>query len=326
MRKPSRRQLLRCAAASLVTPLAHRFARAQTWPSKSIRAIVPLAPGTGVDILARLVLNELSLQLGQTIVIDNRPGAGGTIGEAVAAKAEPDGYTILAESSTHTVLPYTYAHLAYDPSRDFAPVAHLGAMPLVLACAPLKGMKSIDELVSAARSRPGALSYASGGTGTTTHLVVERLQLSARFQALHVPFRGAAYSADLLSGRIDFAYGPLGAILEFLRDGRLVALAVSSRKRATVLPDTPTTLEAGYANSDFNFYVGMFAPANTPRDIIEKLNRDTTIVLGAASMREMLARIGAEPMLMTIREFNSFIGEDFASNEALIKSIGLKPL
>lgn len=287
---------------------------------------MPLAPGTGVDILSRLALNELSPQLGEPIVVENRPGAGGTVGAAAVAKAEPDGYTVLAESSTHTVVPYTYAHLAYDPVRDFTPVVPLGAMPLVLVCAPSKGIKSIHDLVFAAKAKSGALSYASGGTGTTTHLSVERLQLSAGFQAVHVPFRGAAYGADLMSGRIDFGSIPLGPALELIRAGRLLALAVSSPVRAAVLPNVPTTLEAGYANSEFNFYVGMFVPAKTSRAVVERLNHDTNMVLSAVGAREKLAKIGAEPMIMTATDFDAFIGREFVANEALVKSIGLTPI
>jgi tripartite-type tricarboxylate transporter receptor subunit TctC len=322
----SRHQFLAFACASLTTSIASPLSRAQAWPAKPIRAVVPLAPGTGVDILSRLTLNALSLYLGQPIVIDNRSGAGGAIGEATVAKAEPDGYTILAGSSSHTLLPYTNAHLAYDPVRDFLPVSPLGTMPLVLVCAPSKGIKSIHELVAAAKSKPGSLIYASGGTGTTTHLPVERLQLSAGFEAVHVPFRGAAYAADLLAGRIDFAYSPLGANLEFIRDGRLLALAVSSRTRSTMIPNVPTTLEAGYENSDFNFYVGLFVPARTPRGIVEQLNREITKVLTSSSIRNELAKIGAEPMIMTATDFDAFIRDEFSANETLVKAIGLKPM
>lgn len=286
---------------------------------------MPTSPGTAVDILTRLALKELSLQLGQPIIIDSRPGAGGTIAAAVVANAEPDGYTILAES-THTLAPFTHAHLTFDPLRDFSPVIPLGTMPLVLVCAPSKGIKSIHELVAAAKAAQGSFSYASGGIGTTTHLSVERLQLSAGFYAVHVPFRGAKFATDVMSGRIDFAYIPIGSGIDLIRDGRLLPLAVSSRARAVLLPDVPTTLESGYANSDFIFYVGMFVPAKTPRSIVERLNHDTGMVLGTAGMRERLATIGAEPMLMTTAEFDAFISEELVANEELIKTIGLKPL
>ncbi len=324
--KRSRRKFLQFAGAGLAASLVSDLAQAQAWPSRTIHAVVPISPGTGIDIISRLVLSELSPQLGQPIVVDNRPGAGGTIGAAVVAKAEPDGYTILTESSTHTLIPFTYAHLAYDPVQDLSPVVPLGAMPLVLVCAPSKGFKSIFELISAAKARPGTLTYGSGGTGTATHLPVERLQLSAGFQAVHVPFRGAAYAIEIMSGRIDFGYSPLGSTLELIRDGRLLALAVSSRTRASSLPNVPTTVEAGFMNSEFNFYVGMFVPAKTPREIIERLSRDTTAVVQTAHVREKLAKIGAEPMIMTQTEFDTFIRDEFLANEALIKSIGLVPI
>jgi tripartite-type tricarboxylate transporter receptor subunit TctC len=324
--KRSRRGFLQFAGGSLIASLAPHFAQAQTWPARPIHAVVPISPGTGIDIISRLVLSELSLQLGQPIVVDNRPGAGGTIGAAIVAKAEPDGYTILTESSTHTSIPFTYAHLAYDPVRDLSPVVPLGTMPLVLVCAPSRGFKSIDELVSAAMVKPGSLSYGSGGTGTATHLPMERLQLSAGFRAIHVPFRGASYAAEIMSGRIDFGYTPLGSTLELIRDGRLLALAVSSRTRASILPNVPTTVEAGFINSEFSFYVGMFVPAKTPRAVIERLNLDTTTVVKTPNMQEKLAQVGAEPMIMTSTEFDAFIRDEFLVNEALIRSIGLAPI
>jgi tripartite-type tricarboxylate transporter receptor subunit TctC len=319
-----RRQFLKFAGAGVTAPFVPRIAGAAAWPAKPIRAIVPLLAGTAVDIVSRLVLNELATPLGQPIVIDNRPGAGGTIGAAVVAKADADGLTILADSSSHTIVPYMYSKLGYDPVRDFTAVTPLAGMPLVLVVPPSKGFKTINGFVSTAKANSGALSYASGGVGTTNHLATERLRLSAGFDALHVPFRGS-FSSDLVSGRIDFAYAPLGNTIELILDGRLLALAVSGRQRTSALPDVPTTLEAGYANSEYNFYVGMFVPVKTPRDIVNRLHQETAKVVGSAGSREKLAKIGAEPMIMSQADFAAMISEEFASNSALVRSIGLSP-
>src|ERR1700674_988987 len=198
--KFARREFLRFAGAGLAAPAVSRLSWAQTWPTRPIRAIVPILAGTGIDVLSRLVLNGLSTQLGQPIVVINRPGASGTVGGATVAKADPDGYTILTDSSTHTIVPSLYASLPYDPVRDFAAVIPLGTMPFVLVCAPSKGFKTIQELVAAAKAKPGTLNYASGGVGATNHLATERLRLSAGFRAVHGPYRGARVVTDLLSG------------------------------------------------------------------------------------------------------------------------------
>jgi tripartite-type tricarboxylate transporter receptor subunit TctC len=315
-----------CGLQAQRESLPPTFVQAQIWPSKSIRAVVPNAAGTGVDIILRLVLSELSAQLGQPVIIDNRPGAGGTIGAAAVAKAEPDGYTILAQNnSAHTVVPYMHAHLTYDPARDLLPVVPLGAMPLVLCCAPSKGLNSIHDLVTAAKAKPGSLTYASGGIGTNSHLSAARLELSAGFRAVHVPFRGV-FTAEVLSGQIDYAYSPIGNVIDLIREGRLVALAVSGRSRAALLPNIPTTLEAGYVNSEVSFYVGMFVPAKTPREIVEGLNHDTGIILRTSEIRDKLTKIGAESMVMTATEFDAFIKEEFLANGVLVQSLGLAPI
>jgi len=319
----ARREFLGLIGAGLATSAAARLARAQTWPTRPIRAIVPILAGSGVDVLSRLVLNELSNGLGEPVVIENRPGASGTIGAAIVAKADADGYTILTDSSSHTIVPALFSNLPYDPVRDFSPVVPLGSMPFVLVCAPSKGFKTLDDLVTAAKAKPGMLSYASGGIATTNHLATERFRLSAGFQAMHVPYRGAGFNPDLLSGRIDFAFAPLGPYIQWIQEGQLIALAVASHRRAALLPSVPTTLEAGYANSNTNFWVGMFAPAKTARPIVERLNHETIKGLDNAGVQERLARIAAEPMRMSQSEFQNMITEEFISNSALAKSIGL---
>jgi tripartite-type tricarboxylate transporter receptor subunit TctC len=319
---PSRRQLLRLAGGSLTLPFVS-MARAEGWPARPIHTVVPIQAGTGVDIISRLVLNELSTLLSQSIVIENRPGASGSIGAAVVAKAAPDGYTLLADSASHTIIPSLFAHLPYDPVSDFVPVTPLGSNPLVLVVGASSGFKAIRDLVSAAKARPGALTYASGGIGTTSHLAPERFRLSAGFEAVHVPFRGAAFSSEVMSGRIDFAFSPVGSVIELIRDERLRPLAVASRERSQILPNVPTTLEAGYPNSDYAFWVGLFAPAKTPNLVVEQLNRLAIKVMSNPNLLSSFAKIGAEPMPMTAPEFGTLVNSEISTNAALAKSIGL---
>jgi tripartite-type tricarboxylate transporter receptor subunit TctC len=320
----ARRAFLRLVGTALALPATARLCRAETWPARPIRAIVPILAGTGVDALSRLVLNELSLRLGQPIVVENRPGASGTVGGATVAKADPDGYTLLTDSSSHTIVPALFTGLPYDPVRAFVPVIPLGTMPFVLVCASGKGFNSLGDLIAAAKAKPGALTYASGGIGTTNHLAVERLRLSAGFEAMHVPYRGAGFIADVLAERIDFAIVPLGPYLPLIQTAKLRALGVTSVKRTASLPDVPTTLELGYANSDTRFWVGLFVPAKTPDEIIQKLNDETAKALEVPRMRERFAEIAAEPMIMSPAEFGAMIAQEFAANSQLARKIGLK--
>jgi len=319
-----RRAFLRLVGAGLAAPAVSSSSWAQAWPAKPIHAVVPLVAGTGVDVLSRLVLNELSVGLGQPVVIENKPGASGTTGGAVVAKADADGYTILTDSSSHTIIPSLFPSLPYDPVRDLASVVPLGSMPFVLVCAQSKGFKTLQDLVAAAKANPDKLNYASAGIGTTNHLATERLQLSAGFPATHVPYKGAGFITDVLSGRIDFAVIPLGPYIQSIRDGQLVALAVASSKRTALLADVPTTVEAGYTNSSTNFWVGLFAPVKTPRAILERLHDETLKGLDHPGVRDKLAQLAAEPMPLSMAEFEAMIADEFSSNRELAKSIGLK--
>jgi tripartite-type tricarboxylate transporter receptor subunit TctC len=285
---------------------------------------VPIQAGTGVDIISRLVLNELSSRLPQPAVIENRPGASGTIGAAVVAKATPDGYTLLADSTSHTIVPSLFANLPYDPVADFVPVVPLGSNPLVLVVGASTNFRTVGDLVSAAKARPGALNYASGGIGTTSHLAAERFRLSAGFQTAHVPFRGASFSTELLSGRIDFAFSPIGSVIELIGAGALRPLAVASRERSRLLPNVPTTLEAGYPNSDYAFWVGLFAPSKTPDYVVHQLNRLTVEVISSPSLLSSFAKIGAEPMAMTALDFANLVKAEISANAALARAIGLQ--
>jgi tripartite-type tricarboxylate transporter receptor subunit TctC len=298
---------------------------AANWPSKSIRAILPIAPGTGADVVFRLVFHELGNRLGQQIVIENRGGAGGTIGSAAAAKADPDGYTILAQSTSHTIAPAIYPNMPYDVTRDFIAVAPLGKMPTALIVAPSKGIKTVQQLVAEAKAKPATLTFASAGVGSTTHLTAERFMLSAGIKAIHVPFRGGGFRPEVSSGRVDFAFSPIAVAVPDVRDDRLLALAVSARDRVSGFPDVPTLAEAGIANADYALWLGVFLPAKTPRAIVEKLHDECVKALQSPGLRERLAGLDVEPMPMTTTEFDAFIKDEVVAQGALAKAAGLKP-
>jgi tripartite-type tricarboxylate transporter receptor subunit TctC len=311
--------------AAIVLCAAQTAAWAQAWPAKTVRFIVPFTPGSGTDIMARTVSDKLTMQLGQTVVVENRPGAGGTIGAGVVAKADPDGYTILVHSSSYTVTPSTYKNLSYDTLRDLTGVVPLGLLPNVLVIAPSKGIRSVKELVAAARAKPGSMNSASVGIGSATHLNAERFRLGAGIDVVNVPFKGTPEAlTEVITGRVDYYFCPVNAVLPFLKDGKVLALAVGSSKRSLALPELPTTLEAGVANSDYNFWVGMFAPAKTPRDVVNRLHRETVKALHSPDVREKLSRLGAEPMDYDPEQFNAYLREEIAANAALVKAAGIK--
>ena len=305
--------------------LAQAAAHAQAWPAKPLRAIVPVGAGSSTDIVHRLVLEQLSSGLGQPIVVENRTGAGGTIGTAAVAKADPDGYTILANGSAHTIAPALYKSLAYDPARDFIPVVPIGISPAVLVVAPGKGIATAQALVAAAKARPGALNFSSVGIGTATHLSAERFVSSAGIDAVHIPFKGGAEAMlEVITGRVDFFFGPVALVLPHIREGKLVALAVNSSKRSATLPDVPTLQEAGYRDAEYPIWWGLFSPARTPGVVVQKLNQETLKVLQVPALREKLAGLGVDAMVMTPQEFKVHVDKEIALNASLAKKAGLK--
>ena len=318
-----RRRLLASLAAALATPMLGRSALAQTWPSRPIRAICPFSAGSTIDILGRIVTEPLAQALAQTIVVENRGGAGGTIGSLAVAKAEADGYTLLINASAHTAAPASYPSIAYDPAKDFSGVAMIGVVPNVLMIAPSKNIKTVQEL--AARGKSGNLTFASAGVGSASHWGAERFRLAAGFTATHVPFRGGPEAiTEVITGRIDFACLGTSSTLPFIRDGRLLALAVTTRQRSAALPDVPTTLEAGFPDSDYTFWNGFLAPAQTPKPIIERLHDEIAKILGQPAIKEKLFAQGVEPYPMSPGEFDALIRREIASNLALAKAAGLK--
>ncbi len=311
--------------SALVLPAAIFKAEAQTWPTKPLRAIVPIAAGSVLDIVPRVVFEQLSTQLGQSIVVENRPGAGGTIGSSYVAKAEPDGYTILVNSSAHTIAPALQPNLTYDPARDFAAVVPLGVSPFVLVVPPARGFKTARDLVAAAKAAPGAFNFSSPGAGSASHLSAERFRLGAGVHATHVPFKGGVEAmTEVMAGRIDFFFVALGAALPHIRDGKLSALAVNSADRSAALPDVPAIREAGFSDAEYPTWFGLFLPAKTPREIVDRLHRETLKALQEPKVKDKLASLGVEPMILTPSAFGAHVEKEIAESATLVRTIGLK--
>lgn len=303
------------------TALAQTADPAPGYPNKTLRVVVPFTPGSATDAVARLVTERLGAQWGQTIVVENRPGAGGTIGMGVAAKANPDGYTLLVHSSSYTVTPTTYPNTPYDTLRDFSGITPLANLPNVLVIAPSKNIRSVKELIAMAKAKPGTLTYASAGAGSATQLNAERFRMGAGLEGVHVPFKGTPEAlTEIITGRVDIYFCPVISVLQFIKDGRLLGLAMGSTKRSSALPDLQTTLEAGVPNSDYNFWVGMVVPAKTPAGVITKLHQSTVKTLQTPDTTERMARLGAEQMVMTPREFDAHIKTEIGINAKLVKA------
>jgi tripartite-type tricarboxylate transporter receptor subunit TctC len=318
----TRRDGLRLAGAAAATVFLPRAARAQNWPTRPIKAVIPFTAGSTIDVIGRLVLDPLAAQLGQPIVIENRGGAGGSLGTAMVAKAEPDGYTILVHASAHSAAPAVNSKLPYDAVRDFSAVAAMGAVPNVTVISPEKGIRSLKELV--ARAKAGGMSYASAGAGSATHFAAERLRVSAGFNAVHVPFRGAESLTEVMAGRVDFMCAGISGAFPFIASGKLLPLAVSTPKRSAALPNVPTTLEEGFANSDYYFWNGILVHAKTPRAIVERLHRETVKALQNPRVVENFKKQGIDPMPLTPAQFDALIKKEVADNIALVKSSGMK--
>jgi tripartite-type tricarboxylate transporter receptor subunit TctC len=313
---------LTCAAAWLPLSAA---AQAAGYPNKPIRVIVPFAAGSTTDIIARAIADKMGAGLGQPLIVDNRGGASGTIGQAAVASAAPDGYTIMVHSSSHTVSPSTFARLPFDTVADFAGISPIASTPNVLVIAPSRNIKSVQELVTAAKAKPGSLNYASAGQGSATHLNAEKFKMAGNFFAVHIPFTGSAGAvSEVLAGRLDYYFSPISPVISHIKEGRLLALAVGSPRRAAALPDVPTTAEAGVPGSEFNFWIGMMAPAKTPRDIVNRLNDELVKALASPEVKERFARLGADAWTLKPEQFDAYIKDEIASNAKLVKQAGLQ--
>jgi tripartite-type tricarboxylate transporter receptor subunit TctC len=312
-----------CAAATLHAA----GAAAQSWPAKPIRLMVPFPPGGSTDIVARIVAQKLSERLGQSIVLENRGGAGGTLGTAVVAKAAPDGYTLgVASTSTHVVAPGVYAKLDYDPVKDFAPVGLMAVSPYLLAVNPGVQAKTLQELVALAKKQPGKLNYASAGMGSTTHLAMEMLKFSSGTFMLHIPYNGNGPAGTaLIGGQVEVLFGSLPALLPHAKSGRARALAVGTPKRSPSLPDVPTVAESGYPGFDASLWLAIMAPAGTPQAIIERLNKELVSVIAAAETREAFDKAGTEPLTGTPADLAAMIRDGVPKYAQIIKTAGVKP-
>jgi len=319
----SRRCALIAAAAFMLAPGA---AVADDWPKdKPIKAIVPFAAGSSTDIIARLVLDQVSKQIGQAIVVENRGGASGTIGSAAVAKADPDGYTILVHSSSHTVTPSTYTTLSYDTEKDLAPVLPIVTVPNVVLVNSGRGYKTLKDMIDAAKAKPGSFNFASAGAGSATHLTAERLKLSAKIEAAHVAFKGSSDAlTEILADRLDFYCSPVNAAIGFIKDGKMTALAVSSAKRSSALPDVPTTVEAGFPDSGYEFWIGAFVPRQTPDAIRKRLHAELLKAIDEPGVAKKLADLGADPLKISPAEFEAMVKREIAANAVVVKAAGIK--
>ena len=297
------------------------------YPSKPIRVIVPFAAGSTPDIIARAITDKMGQSMGQTLVVDNRGGASGTIGQQAVATAAPDGYTIMIHSSSHTVSPSTFAKLPFDTVADFAGVTPISSTPNVLVISPAKGIKTVQDLVARAKANPGQLNFASAGQGSATHLNAEKFKMAANINATNIPFKGSGEAvAEVLAGRVDYYFSPIAPVIGQIKDGQLLALAAGSPKRASALPDVPTTAEAGIPGSEFNFWIGMMAPAKTPRPIVQRLHDEVVKALATPEVKERFLKLGADAWTLKPEAFDAYIKDEIKSNAALVKAAGLSPV
>ena len=299
---------------------------AQVWPAKqTIKIVSPFGPGAAPESLGRPIFEHVSKQLGQTVIWESRAGAGGTIGVAAVAKADPDGYTLLVNSSSHTVAPSLYANLRYDTIMDIAAISPLGELPVALIV-PTARHQTLSAMVGIGRAKPGSLTYASAGVGSGGHLIAEKFRLAAGLEAAHAPFKGAPDTIrEIVANSLDFTFAPLGQALPLIETGQVRALAVSGTKRAALSPGLPTTVEAGYPGSASVFWIGAFAPAGTPKEIIQRLHGAIAAAVVDPAVRDVLTKLGAEPMSQSPAEFDTFVRAEIESNAKLIKAAGIKP-
>ena len=295
------------------------------WPEgQAIRFIVPFTAGSGTDIVARLLGEKLGPALGSNVVIENKPGAGGTMGAALVAKSAGDGLTLLIHSAGHLVNPAIYPNLSYDTLKDFSGVTPLAALPNVMVTSP-DHFKDVKDLIAQAKAKPGMFNYASAGNGSATHMNAEVFRLAAAVQAQHVPFRGTPEAmTETIAGRIDWFFAPLVSSLSLIKDGKLKALAVGTAKRSNALPQVPTTVEAGVPGSEYQFWVGLFAPSKTPRPVIERLQGEIAKIMASTEVKDRLEKLGAEAFVMLPADFDRFIISETAKAQEVVRKAGLK--
>lgn len=303
------------------TVLAAMSSTAQTYPTKTIKIVVPFTAGSATDIMARVVGEKLQAAWGQPVVVENRPGAGGTLGATQVARSEPDGHTLVVVSTGHVVNPVLYSGIQYDTLGDFAGVSPLAALPSVLVVGSASPIRTVADLLAAARAKPGALNYASAGVGSATHVNAEKFRAMANLQITHIPFKGTPETiVEVSTGRADFMFTPVLASIPAIRENRLRAIAVSTSKRSAALPNVPTVAEAGLPGFVFDFWIGMLAPAKTPKPVVAKLNAEIARILALPDVRERMTTLGAEPMPMSPEQFDAYIKDEFNTLGAVMRS------
>jgi tripartite-type tricarboxylate transporter receptor subunit TctC len=312
-------------AVALGAGLGMSCAMAQAYPNKPIKFVVPFSAGSATDIVARTVAEAMGKTLGQTILIDNKLGAGGTIAAAQVAKSDPDGYTILVHSSGHALNPSIYPNLGYDTLKDLTGVTALAAIPNVLVVNPAKGWKTQADLIAAVKAKPDQFNYASAGVGSGTHMNAEIFRIQAGIDALHVPYKGTPDAmTNVIGGSNDWFFAPLASALPLIRDGKLQALSVSTKQRASTLPQVPTSIEAGLPGSDYTLWIGMIAPSATPQPILRKLHEEASKALNNPEIKERMAKLGADPMPMSSDAFNAYIKSEIEVAARIVKAANLK--
>src|SRR5664279_1802429 len=309
--------------AILVASLAS--ANAQQYPNRPIRVISPYPAGSASDTVTRVVMEQVSQRIGQPMVIEMRPGAGGSVGFGFVAKADPDGYTVATSSSSMATESVLHRSLPYDPVKDFVHVVLLGTSPNILVASAKSGFKTVADLVAAAKAKPDVLTFASAGIGSSSHMAGERFRLATKIDVRHVPFKEGGL-VQVMAGNIDFYFIPLAAAASALNNDKLVVLAVSSPKRVPLLPNVPSVAELGYPDAVFRFWNGISAPAKTPRDVVNKLHDVTNEVLKDPALQERLAKLGVEPAQISVEEFDKFFRDDLKATVELAKQADIKPI
>jgi tripartite-type tricarboxylate transporter receptor subunit TctC len=313
------------SASFVAVALSMATASAEKWPARPIKVISPFTAGNAGDTVARIVFDQVSQQIGQTLFIENRPGAGGTLAADFVAKSDPDGYTLLLSSASLSSQVIFHKTLPYDAIRAFAPVSLIGLQPTVVVASPSRAFKTLADLVAAAKAKPGTLTFASAGVGSASHMAAERLRVAAAIDARHIPFRGAEGLNEVMAGRVDFYCIPVAPAVPLINAGKVTVLAVSTRKRAALLPNVPTVAEAGYPDAEYLYWGGVAAPAKTPTTVVHKLHDEIEKALQLPPVREKLATLGVEEQLLTVEQFDKFVSDDMAATLSLAKSAHLEP-
>jgi tripartite-type tricarboxylate transporter receptor subunit TctC len=322
---PIRRALGRAVLPAALLACLAAPVSAEDWPTRPIRVISPYPAGSASDTVTRVVVDEVSRVIGQPFVIEVRPGAGGTVGFASVARAKPDGYTLATSSSSMATESVLHKSLPYDPLKDFEPAVLIGTSPSILVASKASGFKTVADLVNAAKAKPGTLTFASAGIGSSSHMAAEKFRLAAKIDVRHVPFKEGGL-LEVMAGRIDFYFIPLAAAASALKNENLVVLAVSAPKRIPLIPNVPSVTEAGYPDAVFRFWNGLSAPAKTPPEVLQKLHDATEKALAEPAVQEKLAKLGVEPSHMSVAEFKKFFAEDFAATRELAKQANIQPV